>query len=176
MWSTIARRAGVLAVTVLVAGCADEGLDPDDTGAIGPDAEVSDDLAVLQVQIAYPLDGRYEEGDEAPLFLGIANDGPTADRLVDVRGEDFSDARLTVDGQPGAIPVPAEDNVYVGAEGAPSILLEDLHRPLRSSQSVSVTLVFQRAGEVEIEAMVAAERTDPTAPYDFPDPAEDPTT
>ena len=92
-----------------------------------------------------------------------------------MRGEDFADARLGADGQPGDIPVPPGDNVYVGAEGAPSIVLEDLQRSLRSSQSIAVTLVFDEAGEVTVDAMVSAERTAPSAPYDFPDPAEDPT-
>ena len=141
-------------------------------GAIGPDEAVTGDLSVLQVQLEYPLDGVYEEGEDARLFLGIANSGSADDVLVDVTGPDFADA---VDGDGGefGIPVAADDNVYVGAEGAPTITLTDLERSLRSSQSVPVTLVFRDAGEVTVEAVVAAEGQTPAPPYDFPDPAED---
>ncbi len=79
------------------------------------------------------------------------------------------------DGDTLAIEVPAEDNVYVGAEGAPGLTLVSLERPLRSSQSIPVTFTFERAGTVTVDAMVAAEGQDPTPTYDFPDPAEDPT-
>ena len=143
-------------------------------GAIGPDEAVTRDLSVLQVQIEYPLDGVYEEGEDARLFLGIANSGVRADTLVGVEGP-FADA---VDGNGGefAVPVPADDNVYVGADGAPSVTLTGLERPLRSSQSIPVTLTFARAGAVTVDAVVAAEGQDPEPPYDFADPAEDPST
>ena len=143
-------------------------------GAVGPDEAVTGDLSVLQVQLEYPLDGVHDEGEDARLFLGIANSGTTDDALVDVTGPDFADA---VDGDGGefGIPVAADDNVYVGAEGAPAITLTDLERSLRSSQSIPVTFVFEQAGEVTIEAVVAAEGQDPTPTSDFPDPAEDPT-
>ncbi|SNS87703.1 Copper(I)-binding protein [Geodermatophilus saharensis] len=141
-------------------------------GAIGPDEAVTGDLSVLQVQLEYPLDGVYEEGEDARLFLGIANSGGTDDELVDVTGPGFADA-VDDDGGDVDVPVPANDNVYVGAEGAPTITLVDLERPLRSSQSLPVTLVFREAGEVTVEAMVSAERQTPAPPFDFPDPAED---
>jgi hypothetical protein len=164
-----------LATILAVAGCGDERPDVDDTGAIGPDEIVDDSITVLQVQLAYPADGVYEEGEDARLFLGIANDGTREDDLLDVRGPDFTDAAFTVEGDSTVIRVPADDNVYVGAEGAPSIVLEDLQTSLRSSESIPVTFVFEEAGEVTVEAVVAAEGSTPSAPFDFPDPAGDPT-
>lgn len=143
-------------------------------GAVGPDEAVTEHLKLLQVQIEYPLDGVYEEGEDARLFLGIANTGTSDEELVEVTGEDFASATLTADGAPGVIPVPAEDNVYVGAEGGPSILLEDLERSLRSSQSIPVTFVFAAGGEATVDAMVAAEGQTPAPTFDFPDPADDP--
>jgi hypothetical protein len=133
---------------------------------------VTGDLSVLQVQLEYPLDGVYEEGEDARLFLGIANSGGTADELVDVTGPGFADA-VDDDGGGVDVAVPADDNVYVGAEGGPTITLVDLESALRSSQSLPVTLVFREAGEVTVDAMVAAERQTPEPPFDFPDPAED---
>ncbi|NEM08267.1 copper chaperone PCu(A)C [Geodermatophilus normandii] len=168
--------AGAAVVTVLAAaGCGAETPDVDDSGAVGPDEAASEMIDVLQVQLAYPLDGVYEEGEDASLYFGIANDGTLEDDLLDVRGPDFTDAALTVDGRAAVIPVAPNDNVYVGAEGSPSVVLEDLQTTLRSSQSIPVTFVFEEAGEVTVDAMVAAEGQDPTPPFDFPDPAEDPT-
>ena len=175
--SRTAFTAPAALALALVGGCTTEAPlstpGPEVTGgAIGPDEAVTGDLSVLQVQLEYPLDGVYEEGEDARLFLGIANSGSADDVLVDVTGPDFADA---VDGDGGDVdvPVPADDNVYVGAEGAPTVTLLDLERELRSSQSVPVTLVFAEAGEVTVEAMVAAERQTPVPPYDFPDPADD---
>jgi periplasmic copper chaperone A len=170
------RQLVVTAAAILaVAGCGDERPDVDDSGAVGPDEVVDESIKVLQVQLEYPLDGVYEEGEDASLFLGIANDGAQEDDLLDVRGPDFTDAALSVAGEPAPIRVPANDNVHVGAEGAPSIVLEDLQTSLRSSQSIPVTFVFEEAGEVTVEAVVAAEGQAPSVPFDFPDPAEDPT-
>lgn len=172
--------AFTLASAVALTACGQDGPLADEGaevpgGAVGPDVMVTEDLSVLQVQLEYPLDGVYEEGEDARLFLGIANTGNTDEDLLDVRGPDFADAELTVQGEPGAIRVRQDDNVYVGAEGAPTITLLDLERSLRSSQSIPVTLVFEDAGEVTVDAPVAAEGQDPQPPFDFPDPAEDPT-
>jgi len=174
------RAALALAAALALSSCsqdspvADEGAEVPG-GAVGPDAMVTEDLSVLQVQLEYPLDGAYEEGEDARLFLGIANTGTADDDLVDVTGPHFADAAITVDGEPAAIRVPGDDNVYVRAEGAPSITLLDLDRSLRSSQSMPVTLVFEDAGEVTLDVPVAAEGQDPEPPFDFADPAEDPT-
>jgi copper(I)-binding protein len=146
-------------------------------GAVGPDTAVNEDISLLQVQIEYPLDGRYEQGEDARLFFAIANTGDRPDRLVDVTGPDFADARTEEAGDGGSftVAVPEDDSVYVGAEGEPAVVLEDLQRPLRSSQSIPVTFVFEEAGEVTLDAMVAAAGRNPTPTVDFPDPDEDPT-
>ncbi|GAB3347533.1 copper chaperone PCu(A)C [Modestobacter lapidis] len=171
---------------LLLAGCSSDA--PIETpqaevpgGAIGPDAPVSEDVKLLQVQLEYPLDGAYEVGEDASLFLGIANTGREADTLIDVSGPDFAGAESSPPGGAAAatdgvsIEVAAEDNVYVGAEGAPSLTLLGLERELLSSESIPVTFTFERAGEVTIDAMVAAEGQTPVPTFDFPNPDEDPT-
>jgi hypothetical protein len=171
--------AAVAATALGVSGCGEDA--PLNTpgaevqgGAIGPDAPVNEDVTLLQVQLEYPLDGMYEVGEDARLFLGIANTGTTAVTLTDVSGPDFATA--TVPGGSGdlALTVEPNDNLYVGAEGKPVIVLEDLQTQLGSSESIPVTFTFERAGEVTVDAMVSAERQDPLPTYDFPDPAEDP--
>ncbi|SDX90643.1 Copper(I)-binding protein [Modestobacter sp. DSM 44400] len=164
-----------LAAAVVLSGCGSAA--PTETpqaevsgGAIGPDKAVSADVKVLQVHLEYPLDGRYDVGEDASLYLGISNTGSVPDVLVDVSGPDFAEARTTgaQDGDVLAIEVPANDNVYVGAEGAPALTLVDLDRALRSSESIPVTFTFERAGTVTVDAMVAAEGQTPSATVDFP--------
>ncbi|MGY1839999.1 MULTISPECIES: hypothetical protein [unclassified Modestobacter] len=182
-----ALAAAASAVALLgAAGCGEDDDAPRETaalevtgGAVGPDEEVSETIKLLQVQLEYPLDGVYEEGEDATLFLGIANDGTEADTLIDVSGPDFADARIagpdgTAGGDDISLQVDANDNVYVGAEGMPAITLVDLQTSLRSSESIPVTFTFERAGEVTIEAMVSAEDQDPLPTFDFPNPDEDP--
>lgn len=168
-------NALVLALVVPLSGCGAEA--PSQTpqaevpgGAVGPDERVSADIKLLQVQIEFPLDGVYEVGEDARLFFAISNTGTEPDVLVDVTGPDFAEARTSDagDGDALAIDVPADDNVYVGAEDAPALTLIDLGRSLRSSQSTPVTFTFQRAGTVTVDAMVAAEGQNPTPTYDFP--------
>ncbi|WP_138760219.1 copper chaperone PCu(A)C [Modestobacter altitudinis] len=180
--ATVPGRRWLLAVTAVavtgVAGCGEDAplnTPPDEVrgGAIGPDAPVSEDVKLLQVQLEYPLDGVYEVGEDARLFLGIANTGTTAATLTDVSGPDFTDG-ASADGGDVDVTVAPNDNVYVGAEGMPVIVLEDLDTELRSSESIPVTFTFEEAGEVTVDAVVAAERQDPLPTYDFPDPAEDP--
>jgi copper(I)-binding protein len=88
-----------------------------------------------------------------------------------VSGPDFASAAAS-----GGFPVavPANDNVYLGAAGEPSIVLQDLQRSLGSSESIPVTFRFQDAGSVTVQAVVAAEGQTPSPTYDFPDPAKDP--
>ncbi|MGY2079610.1 copper chaperone PCu(A)C [Modestobacter sp. SYSU DS0657] len=181
----LAAAAGAVAL-LGAAGCGSDDDAPRETsalevtgGAVGPDEDVSENIKLLQVQLEYPLDGVYEAGEDASLFLGIANDGTEADTLVDVSGPDFADARIAgADGTAGgddiSLEVAANDNVYVGAEGMPAITLVDLQTELRSSESIPVTFTFERAGEVTIDAMVSAEDMDPRPTYDFPDPDQDP--
>lgn len=144
-------------------------------GNAGIDEPVDADVKVLDVELEYPLDGRYDAGEDASLYLAITNTGSRADTLVDVRGPDFADVRGDSGTGDLAVPVPGNDTVYVGAEGRPTLTLVDLDRPLRSSQSVPVTFVFEHAGQVSVRAVVAAEDQEPDSDVDFPDPAEDPT-
>jgi copper(I)-binding protein len=170
--------AVVLAATLPLAACsqdnpvADEGTEVVG-GNAAPDEAATEDITITGVQLAFPEDGVWENGEEVPLYAAIANSGRTGDRLVDVRGEDFDDARLVgQDGTEGAIEVREDDNLYLEPAGEPSVLLLGLGTSLRSSQSIPVTFVFEEAGEVTLEAPVA-----PESPADgsFTTP-QDPTT
>jgi copper(I)-binding protein len=60
----------------------------------GPQASVGD-LALREVQLAYPSGGSYAPGDDAELTMVIANPGETPDQLVSVTGSDFASIRIT---------------------------------------------------------------------------------
>jgi len=149
-------------------------------GAVGPDVRLNEDLGLHQVQLEYPLDGVYEDGEDARLFMAISNTGPEPAVLVDVEGPDFADVRVTgVDGGSGLpLAVDANDNLYIGAEGPPIVELVDVDGPLRSSESIPVTFTFDEAGSVTVDVVVSAEGQSPSPPYDFPsdDGEQDPTT
>ena len=172
-WSL--ATAALAAVTLTACGAGDPKPGPEVAGGnAGVDEQVVSDIKVLDVEVEYPLDGRYEPGDDARLYLAVSNTGAEPDALVAVTGPDFAESRAGGTGLP--IPVPKQDTVYIGAEGEPTLTLTDLERALRSSQSIPVTLRFEEAGPVTVEAVVAAEGQAPTPTYDFPDPAEDPST
>lgn len=151
-------RAAVTALVTALAltGCGNQS---DDVGGPpAPDAAVTEDLKIVSLQLEFPEDGLYEEGDDVPLYAALTNTGTTSYRLVDVRGPDFADARLVaLDGSEGAIEIAEDDNAYLEPEGPPSVILLGLATSLRSSQSIEVTFVFEDAGEVTMEAPVAPE-------------------
>ncbi|WP_100500352.1 copper chaperone PCu(A)C [Geodermatophilus chilensis] len=179
--------AAVAGATLLLAGCSAPNLEEDapaedpgtevDGGAVGPDTRVNDDVSLLQVQLAYPDDGVHEVGEEAPLYVAVSNTGGDPVTVTDISGPDFSGVRVeTAEGQGLPLTVDAQDTLYVGAEGPPSVTLLGLGQELRSSQSIPVTFTFAEAGEVTVDVMVSAEE-DPATSFDFPndDPDQDPT-
>ncbi|MCZ2815279.1 copper chaperone PCu(A)C [Modestobacter sp. VKM Ac-2984] len=184
----------VAAPLLLVTGCGDTEDSPslqDDEGEVidndgadivgGPDSPVvpvNEDVELVGVEIAYPVDGLYEVGEEAPLYAAVTNTGTEPVTLVDVTGPEFEEA-VSLGGSGELldaieIVVPPNDNTYIGAEGSPSIVLVGLETELRSSQSIPVTFVFEEAGEVTVEVPVSADDSDPFEGFSFPDPAEDP--
>ncbi|MGY2128351.1 hypothetical protein [Blastococcus sp. SYSU DS0617] len=146
-------------------------------GAPAPDEVVTEDLKISSLELEYPEDGLYEEGEDVPLYAALTNTASVDYRLVDVVGPDFADARLVpLDGSAGSIEIPEDDNAYLQPEGPPSVVLEDLGTSLRSSQSIEVTFVFEDAegdlGEVTMEAPVASSQEDDDPVFDAP---QDPT-
>lgn len=148
----------VLAASVALVGCGGGSEDPIVGGAAASDETVDEDLEINSVQLEFPEDGVHEEGADVVLYAAITDTRQTSYRLTDVRGPDFADARLVaLEGSEGAIEVPSDDDVYLEPDGAASVVRQDLGTSLRSSQSLEVTVVFADAGEVTMEAPVAAE-------------------
>ena len=121
-------------------------------GNEGPDETVNEDVTVQDVDIAFPEDGVYDEGEDAELLFAVTNTGPDPVALTGVNGPDF--AGIEVVGGELPLEVDADDNLYVGADGPPSVVLQDLDVQLRSSESIPVTFSFGEAGEVTVDAVV----------------------
>jgi copper(I)-binding protein len=132
---------------------------------VGATAQVGE-ITVRAAELAYPNGGRYEEGDDAELHMAIVNAAAEADTLVDITGEGFDRIRITGSGTaaPTATPttsagsddgivIPADTAVYLG-ENAPTVTLAGLSESLTTGQSVEITLVFERAGEVTLQVPV----------------------
>jgi copper(I)-binding protein len=169
------RRLTAVAFAALLplTACGDDNAEGEIVGgAAAPDQVVTEDVEVVGVELEYPEDGLWEEGESVPLYAAITNTGTTSVRLVDVRGEGFGDAELIdLGGDEGAIEIAQNDNAYLEPDGAPSIRLLGLEESLRSSQSIDVTFVFEDAGEVTVEAAVESA---PPGDGEFEAP-EDPT-
>ena len=67
------------------------------------------------------------------------------------------------------IPIPAGSTVFLGGAGGATVELADLTEELTSGQSIELTLTFERAGEVTVQALVATpDRVVPREePFDF---------
>ncbi|HEY1448425.1 MAG TPA: copper chaperone PCu(A)C [Caulobacteraceae bacterium] len=95
-------------------------------------------------------------------YLTIANRGPIADRLIAAASPVAGKVSLHQSREVGAmmtmrpvafIEVGAAARVTL-APGGLHLMLEGLRRPLRTGQSVPVTLIFARAGQVRASLVV----------------------
>ena len=96
-------------------------------------------------------------------YMGISNDGDTADRLIGVEIAIAAQATIhqtlvTAEGVASmtpmaAIDLPAHDTVVLEPGGF-HIMLMGLKAPLVEGQMVPATLIFEHAGRVEMEFMV----------------------
>jgi copper(I)-binding protein len=129
---------------------------------LGAEAQVGD-IVVRGVRLAYPTSGSYSSGDDAELRMAIVNRGTEDDSLVDVSGDGFSGVRITGGGTAAGsggsssgnreVEIPARSALFLGQEG-PTVTLENLSESLTPGQSLELTLEFDKAGEVTVQAQV----------------------
>lgn len=111
-------------------------------------------LALRDVELDNPPPGRYETGSAARLNLAMVNQGREDNYLVDVSGGAF-EAVVVDDAEPSTplrIANPAGETVYTGSSGEADLILVRMDESLL----VSVTLTFQEAGAVTVDAVVSA--------------------
>jgi copper(I)-binding protein len=147
----------------------------------GPMAEVGD-IVLRGIQLAYPNGGAYESGDDAELRMAVVNRGAEDDALVDISGDSFDRVRITGGGTGAGsggsssgssdreVEIPGDSALFLGEEG-PTVTLVGLSDDLTVGQTVELTLEFERAGEVTVQALVGtSEREQPRGEaFDFHD-------
>ena len=93
------------------------------------------------------------------LRVTIANAGGKADRLL--RASTPVAERVWIfdplGNEGNGLLIPGSSELVISAGGGPRIELSGLKRPLRSSDTVNVLLVFRQAGKVVIDVLVEAE-------------------
>ncbi|MDO9637085.1 MAG: copper chaperone PCu(A)C [Pseudotabrizicola sp.] len=117
------------------------------------------DLEVIHPHILAPA----ASAKSAAGYVGIANEGTTADRLIgiEVPSVHHSELHTTEHSADGvarmmhvdAIDIPAGETVLL-ERGGMHIMLMGLTEPLTEGQMVPATLIFERAGRVEVEFSV----------------------
>jgi len=141
----------------------------------GPSATVGD-VTLREVELAYPSSGAYAAGDDAELQMAVVNTGAEDDTLTGISGPGFQQVRVTgspagprapaspsggatpstpaTGGQGVSVPIPADSTVFLGENG-PTLTLVGLSSPLTPAQTVPLTVTFQRAGSITVQAPVA---------------------
>lgn len=88
----------------------------------------------------------------------MVNTGDEADRLIGVSGPDFTGG--VVDEEPASsdpgIDIAAGETVVTDGPEGPVLVLVEIDETLRTGESLEVTLTFEEAGEVAVEAPVSA--------------------
>jgi len=121
-------------------------------------------ITLRAVTVEYPQSGRYDAGDDAELRAAIINTSDEADTLVSITSDAFEGVRA-IGGDTNAvsdpsgfssrlnIEIPRDGTVFLGGNG-PTVLLENLSDSLTAGQSIELTMTFEQAGEVTVEALV----------------------
>lgn len=92
-------------------------------------------------------------GPQGFVSMRIRNKGDVADRLIEARSPMAAKVELARSGTGGGIEVPAGGEVELSAKGA-HLAIDGLNRPLRAYDRLPLVLSFEKAGMIEVEAMV----------------------
>jgi len=115
----------------------------------GAQAQVGD-ITLREVQLAYPSNDVYEEGDDAELTFAVVNSGEEPDTLTGIEGDSFADAEISDD----EIELLPDTTVFVGEDDV-SVTLTDLDESLTTGQIIEVTFTFEDSGEITVPVSVA---------------------
>ncbi len=96
-----------------------------------------------------PIGAVIKAGQNAGLFLGLANTGP-ADRLVGVTAPGVARSVTLANGQ---VALGSNDSVLLTGP-SPALILQDLLKPLNGGTVVTINLIFANAGVVTMHVPV----------------------
>ena len=99
------------------------------------------------------------DGDNKAYFYGFFHNSGTADRLIAVKGEKFGRIEFHADAKEDekstGIDLPAKQTTTLAPGGA-YVLLLDFKKHIEVGWGLEMTLVFEKAGEVVIDAAIDA--------------------
>lgn len=128
-------------------------------------------FAALPVFADIAIEGAYAKaaaraGKSSAAFLEIVNSGPEADRLIDVKSDaakrvelhthkDMGEGVMKMMHVPEGIEIGAGE-AHALARGGDHVMLMGLTAPLEEGETVSITLVFEQAGEIILDVPIEA--------------------
>jgi copper(I)-binding protein len=132
--------------------------------AMSPSGALAHDYKVGAIEIAHPWSRATPPGAATGAgYLGLTNGGTEADRLVglsspvaakvEVHQMSVTDGIMKMGAVEGGLDIPAGGTVAL-QPGGYHLMLMGLTRPLVEGERVPVTLVFDKAGPVEVELAV----------------------
>ncbi|MEU0112345.1 copper chaperone PCu(A)C [Streptomyces bobili] len=151
-------RPGRRAITFLMAGCLAAlgttgcaGGDDITHNPPGANARIGPVL-IRYAHIAEPPDDPWAEGDDAPFYLWLFNQGQRPDRLLGAETTVAQSVDIVSAGGAVRSTVDVPTGKLVELEkGRAHLLLRDLRRQIRGGDYVWVTLRFERAGEIALQ-------------------------
>ena len=113
-------------------------------------------LAVRNLYVLPPEEGRtYEEGDDAEAVVTVVNADDEPDTLIEVTTDAAEEVVVLDDGQPGPLEVQALGTT--GDRG--QLLLRDLTSGLYEGTYITMTLRFERNGELTVPVPIGTSGT-----------------
>jgi copper(I)-binding protein len=140
--------------------------------ALAPPAAMAHSHKKKALEIVHPWTPAMVEANVAnvPVYMKLKNGGQTSERLLSATTlladkveliEPKAQGSMTLPTVATALSVPAGGELVLSADG-PHLLLGGVKKRLSAYDSFKITLVFEKAGRMEIEVMVEeAETTDP---------------
>jgi copper(I)-binding protein len=150
---SVERRKVLLTSAVLLMGCA--------IGLMAPlQAASAHEYEVGKLKIEHPWLRTPKEGEaNAPLFMHIENKGDAPDKLIGVKSEKIGKVVLHADPKfivmPHGIVIPAHASVKL-EPGGPYADLREVKKMNPVGWGYELILVFEKAGEVTVDAAVEA--------------------
>ena len=121
---------------------------------------VAHEYEVGKLKVEHPWLRAPQDGDnKAQFYAVIENNGDAADRLIAVKSEKFGKAAIFGDGKNLSTETPitiAPKQKVTLAPGGAYIGLLDIKKHLEVGWGLEMTLVFEKAGEVVIDAAIDA--------------------
>ena len=149
----IKRRDLLLSGGALLCGAAAGGL-------FGTRQAKAHEYEIGKLIVEHPWVRAPADGDSKAYFYAfIHNNGDAPDRLVGIKAEKFgkiefhADARD--DAKSGGVLIPAKQSTTLAPGGA-YVLLSDFKKHIEVGWGLEMTLVFEKAGEVVIDAAIEA--------------------